>query len=374
MVMEHQAHMQRALELAEHGLGRVSPNPMVGAVMLDAHGSVAGEGWHEGPGTPHAEVMALAAAGDRARGGTAVITLEPCDHTGRTGPCTEALLAAGVTRVIAAVSDPNPLVNGAGFERLRAAGVDVRVGLAADEARTLNRAFERHVTTGLPFVTLKMASSLDGKSAAADGTSKWITGPEARSDVQRLRAWADAVAIGSGTALSDDPSLTLRDAAYIGARPPLRILLDSTGRVPPRGHLFDGTAPTLVATTDRTPDTQLLAWERAGADVLICDRGPDDRVSLPVLMRDLGKRDIQALLLEGGATIAWGAVAENVVDELVLYLAPKLVGGADAPSVLSGTGFAPITQALQLDLISAEPIGPDLKVVARVHRNHRGAR
>lgn len=372
--MEDKAHMHRALQLAERGLGRVSPNPMVGAVIVAPDGTVVGEGWHEGPGTPHAEVMALVAAGDRAHAGTAVLTLEPCNHIGRTGPCTEALLTAGITHVIAAVSDPNPLVNGSGFERLRAAGVDIRVGLAVDEARILNRAFERHVTTGLPFVTLKMASSLDGKSAAADGTSKWITGIAARSDVQRLRAWADAVVIGSGTALADDPSLTLRDPEYADARPPLRVLVDSTGRVPAQGHLFDPTARTLVATTDRTPDARLREWEGAGADVLTCDRGSDDRVSLAALMRDLGKRDIQGLLLEGGATIAWGAVAEDIVDEIVLYLAPKLVGGTEAPSVLSGTGFAPITEALQLDLTSAERIGPDLKVVARVHRDHRGAR
>ena len=372
--MEDKAYMNRALQLAVRGLGRVSPNPMVGAVIVAPDGTIVGEGWHEGPSTPHAEVMALAAAGDRARAGTAVVTLEPCNHTGRTGPCTESLIAAGVTRVIASVADPNPLVNGSGFERLRAAGIDVHVGLEADEARTLNRAFERHITTGSPFVTLKMASSLDGKSAAADGSSKWITGDEARADVQRLRAWADAVAIGSGTALADDPSLTLRDPAYEDARPPVRVLVDSTGRVPPRGHLFDDAAPTLVATTERASDTRLREWEGAGADVLICDRGSEDRVCLSALMRDLGKRDIQGLLLEGGATIAWGAVAEGIVDEVVLYLAPKLVGGAGAPSVLSGTGFAPITEALQLDLTSAERIGPDLKVVASVHRDHRGVR
>jgi diaminohydroxyphosphoribosylaminopyrimidine deaminase/5-amino-6-(5-phosphoribosylamino)uracil reductase len=318
--------------------------------------------------------MALAAAGGRAHGGTAVLTLEPCNHTGRTGPCTEALLAAGVTRVVAAVADPNPLVNGTGFQRLRTAGLDVRVGLEADRASVLNRAFERHVTTGLPFVILKMASSLDGKTAATDGTSRWITGPDARADVQRLRAWADAVVIGSGTALADDPSLTLRDAAYAGARPPLRVVVDSSGRIPARGHLFDGGVPTSVATTDRAPDGRLREWESAGIEVLVCDRGADDRVSLPALMRDLGKRDIQGVLIEGGATFAWGAVAEDIVDEVVLYLSPTLIGGAGAPTVLSGSGFAPITEALQLDLTSAERIGPDLKVVARVHGDHRGAR
>ena len=372
--MEDKAHMHRALQLAQRGLGRVSPNPLVGAVILASDGAVVGEGWHEGPGTPHAEVMALSQARDRAVGGTAFVTLEPCDHTGRTGPCTEALVDAGVARVFAAISDPNPLVNGAGIERLRSAGLDVHVGLQAEDAQTLNRMFIRHVSTGLPFVTLKMASSLDGKSAAADGSSRWITGVQARADVQRLRAWADAVAIGSGTALADNPSLTLRDPDYADAHPPLRILVDSTGRVPAQGHLFDDAALTLVATTERAPQVRMREWEAAGAEVLVCDSGTDQRVSLAALVQDLGKRDIQGLLLEGGATLAWGAVAAGILDEIVLYLAPKLVGGTDSPSVLSGTGFASIADALQLDLISAERIGPDLKVVASVYRDHRGDR
>ena len=372
--MEAKAHMHRALELAELGLGHVSPNPMVGALIVTPAGDVVGEGWHEGPGTAHAEVMALAAAGDRARGATAVVTLEPCNHTGRTEPCTEALIAAGIAAVVAATPDPNPLVNGSGFDRLRAAGLNVQVGFEAEEARTLNRAFERHVTAGLPWVTLKMASTLDGKTAARDGTSRWITGAAARSDVQRLRAWADAAVIGSGTALADDPSLTLRDPAFARARSPMRVLVDSSGRVPPRGHLFDTAAPTLVATTGRTPDVRLREWEAAGAQVLMCDAAPEGRVSLAGLMAQLGKRDVQGVLLEGGSTIAWGAVSEGVVDEVVLYLAPKLLGGSGAPSVLSGEGFAPISEALQLDLTSAEPIGSDLKVVARVHRDHRGTR
>ncbi len=372
--MEAKAHIHRALQLAERGLGHVSPNPMVGALIVTPAGDVVGEGWHEGPGTPHAEVMALAAAGDRARGATAVVTLEPFNHIGRTGPCTEALIASGITSVVAATPDPNPLVNGSGFDRLRAAGLDVQVGPGAEAAKHLNRAFERHVTAGLPWVTLKMASTLDGKTAATDGTSRWISGAEARSDVQRLRAWADAVIIGSGTALADDPSLTLRDPALAHALSPLRVLVDSSGRVPPRGHLFDAAAPTLIATTDRTPDRRLREWEAAGSEVLLCDAAPNGRVSLAGLMSHLGKRDLQGVLLEGGSTIAWGAVAEGVIDEVVLYVAPKLLGGADAPSVLSGQGFAPIGQALQLDLTSAEPIGPDLKVVARVHRDHRGAR
>jgi diaminohydroxyphosphoribosylaminopyrimidine deaminase / 5-amino-6-(5-phosphoribosylamino)uracil reductase len=371
--MEDQAHMYRALQLAERGLGRVSPNPMVGAVVVAPDGTVVGEGWHEGPGTAHAEVMALAAAGDLARGGTVIVTLEPCDHVGRTPPCTDALIESGVRKVVAAMADPNPIVNGSGFAHLREAGIEVEVGVEAARAAELNRAFVRHATTGLAFVTLKMASSLDGKSAAADGTSRWISGPAARADVQRLRAWADAVVIGSGTALADDPSLTLRDPDLADARQPLRVVADSTGRVAPTGRLFDGSAATVIATTDRAPVDRVRAWEEAGADVMVCDRGSDDRVSLSSLVRDLGKRDVQGILIEGGASLAWGAVREAVIDDVVLYLAPKLVGGVAAPSVVGGSGFAPIGQALELDLSSAERLGPDLKVVARVHRDHRRA-
>ncbi|MEA2521664.1 MAG: diaminohydroxyphosphoribosylaminopyrimidine deaminase, partial [Actinomycetota bacterium] len=312
--MELKTHMDRALHLAEHGIGRVSPNPMVGAVIVTSEGAVVGEGWHEGPGTPHAEVMALGLAGERARGATAVVTLEPCSHTGRTGPCTESLIAAGIAEVVAATVDPNPLVNGSGFDRLRAAGVRVSVGLSAEAALSLNRSFVRHVSTGLPWVTMKMASTLDGKSAATDGSSKWITGTEARSDVQRLRAWADAVVIGSGTALTDNPSLTLRDPRYARSRSPLRVVVDSTGRVPGDGHLFDTSAPTLVATTERASEATVRNWESAGAEVLVCDAVAEGRVSLAALIAHLGKRDVQGILLEGGATLAWGAVVEQVID------------------------------------------------------------
>lgn len=361
--------MQRALGLAERGWGRVSPNPMVGAVVV-RDGSVVGEGWHEGPGSPHAEVMALDEAGDEARGATVYVTLEPCDHTGRTGPCTHALTRAGVRKVVAAAGDPNPVVGGRGFARLRASGIEVETGTLEAEAHSLNRAFERHVVTGLPSVTLKMASSLDGKAAAADGSSRWITGPPARSDVQRLRAWADAVVVGAGTALADDPALTLRQEPWLRARPPLRVVVDAVGRVPPSGRLFDDTAPTLVATTDLTPERRVRSWTEAGAEVLALDRGPGG-VLLPALARALGKRDVQAVLVEGGPTLAWSFVEAALVDRVVVYLAPVLVGGAAAPGVLMGTGFAPITEALGVEVTSVERMGNDLKVEADVHGDRR---
>ena len=359
--------MRRALELAERGWGRVSPNPMVGVVR---DGRVVGEGWHEGPGLPHAEIMALREAGaDAARGATVVCTLEPCDHTGRTAPCTQALIEAGVARVVAATGDPNPLVDGAGFARLRAAGIEVVVGPLAAEARRLNESFERHVMTGLPFVTLKSAATLDGKTAAADGSSKWITGEAARADVQRLRAGADAIVVGSRTVIADDPALTVRDPAFADARPPLRVVVDSRGAIAADARLFDGAAPTVVATSERAPSARVAEWTAAGAGGLTLDLDASGGVSLLGLMTTLGKRDVQGVLVEGGATLAWSVVRDGLADKVVLYVAPRLVGGVKAPGVLGGPGFAPIAESLALEFSAITRLGPDLKVEAYVYRD-----
>jgi diaminohydroxyphosphoribosylaminopyrimidine deaminase/5-amino-6-(5-phosphoribosylamino)uracil reductase len=364
--VDREGHMRRALELAARGWGRVSPNPMVGCVLARA-GRVVGEGWHEGPGTEHAEAMAVRLAGSQAAGATAYVTLEPCSHHGLTPPCSRALIDARVAAVVAAAGDPNPIVDGRGFRALRDAGVRVEEGLFAQEAERANVAFRTHVTTGRPFVVLKMAASLDGKAAARDGSSEWITGEAARADVQRLRAWADAVVVGSGTALADDPSLTVRDEMYASARPPLRVIVDATGRVPGEGRAFDAAAPTLVATTDLVPDGRRQAWIDAGADVMMLDRDGAGGASLPGLVEGLGKRDVQGVVIEGGPTLAWSAIRDGVVDEVVLYVAPRLVGGSEAPGWLGGDGFAPLERAAPVRITSVEAIGDDLKVVADVH-------
>jgi len=361
--------MRAALALAERGWGRVSPNPMVGAVVLTSAGHVVGEGWHEGPGSAHAEAVALAAAGEGARGATIVVTLEPCDRWGRTPPCTEALIAAGVARVIVAATDPNLGQDAPGLRALRAAGIEVRVGLLEAEARRLNAAFEEHVRTGRPFVILKSAATLDGKTAAADGTSRWISSEGARADAHRLRAWADAVIVGSGTALEDDPALTVRDEILGAARPPLRVLVDSTGRVPASGRLFDDAAPTLVATTDHAPEDRVKRWEAARADVAVLEHDSAGGVSLGALLDHLGKRDVQGVLVEGGATLAWSFVRDGLVDRVVLYIAPKLLGGAAAPGIVMGEGFSPVDEAMGLDFERVEHVGPDLRVEADVHRD-----
>jgi diaminohydroxyphosphoribosylaminopyrimidine deaminase/5-amino-6-(5-phosphoribosylamino)uracil reductase len=258
--VDDEAYLERALGLAERGRGLTSPNPLVGAVVV-AEGRILGEGFHEGPGLPHAEIVALEEAGDGARGATLYTTLEPCDHFGRTPPCTAAIVGAGIARVVSAMGDPNPVVDGRGFAALEAAGIEVRTGVLAQEAARQNEAYVKHVRTGLPFVTWKMAASLDGKVASRDGTSRWITGEAARADVHRLRAAADAILVGAGTALVDDPSLTVRDPGYRG-RPPLRVLVDARGRVPETGHLFDQAAPTMVATTGAAPRERREAWTK----------------------------------------------------------------------------------------------------------------
>ncbi len=357
--------MRRALELAALGRGLVSPNPMVGAVVV-RDGRVVGEGWHEGPGMPHAEARALDAAGTLARGATIYCSLEPCDHVGRTPPCTSAIIEAGVVRAIVAAGDPNPLVDGRGFDRLRASGIEVVDGVLEDASRRLNAAFERHVVSGLPLVTLKSAASLDGKTAATDRSSRWITGEAAREDAHRLRAASDAIVVGAGTVVDDDPALTVRDPSYRG-RPPLRVVVDASGRVPLDARVFDDSAPTLVATTGRAPRGVVDAWTAAGADVESFDPDETGGVCLPDLLAHLGKRDVQGVLLEGGATLAWSFVEQRLIDRVVLYLAPKLVGGADAPGILMGDGFAPIGRAAELRIVSVERIGDDLKVEADVH-------
>jgi diaminohydroxyphosphoribosylaminopyrimidine deaminase/5-amino-6-(5-phosphoribosylamino)uracil reductase len=382
--------MRRAVALAEGGRGTTSPNPMVGAVLV-RDGRVVGEGFHEAAGRAHAEAVALAAAGALAEGATCYVTLEPCVHHGRTPPCVEALLAAGVPRVVVAVADPDPRVAGAGLERLRAAGVRVTIGVGAEEAAEQNAAYLTHRRLGRPRVTLKAAASLDGKVAAPDGSSQWITGPAARADAHRLRAEADAVCVGAGTALADDPRLTVRLPGY-GGRQPLRVLVDAAGRVGAGGHLFDGEAPTLVATTPAVPGAAVDAWKAAGAEVLILPevwhgsggsgrRGPGNpdgvprsigarsappvgRVDLGELARALGARGVLELLVEGGPRLQASLWAAGLADRLVWYLAPLAIGGDRAPGLLGGDGAATLAAARRLRLAAVDRVGDDLRMVA----------
>jgi diaminohydroxyphosphoribosylaminopyrimidine deaminase/5-amino-6-(5-phosphoribosylamino)uracil reductase len=330
------AAMRLALALGSAALGSTSPNPPVGCVLLDRAGAVVGQGHTSPAGGPHAEVVALTAAGPAAAGGTAVVTLEPCDHTGRTGPCTRALLAAGVARVVYAVPDPTPLAAG-GAARLAAAGVDVAAGLLREDAeRGALEPWLGSVRAGRPFVTWKYAATLDGRVAAADGTSRWITGPDARADVHRLRAEVDAVLAGSGTVLADDPQLTARRPdGGPAARQPLRVVLDRGRRVPPTARVFDDAAPTLVLDS------------------------PDPAAALAAL----AGRGVVSVLLEGGPTLAGAFVAAGCVDRVIGYVAPALLGAG--PQALGGAGIGTIAGARRLRLDDLKLIGTDLRLTAR---------
>jgi diaminohydroxyphosphoribosylaminopyrimidine deaminase / 5-amino-6-(5-phosphoribosylamino)uracil reductase len=347
--------MRRAIALAARGLGHTSPNPVVGCVILDADGRIAGEGWHQRAGGPHAEVHALRAAGERARGGTAVVTLEPCNHTGRTGPCAQALLDAGIARVVYAVADPNAKAAG-GAATLAAAGAAVETGLLAEEAAAVNEAWLTSMRRGRPFVLWKYAATLDGRSAAADGTSRWITSAESRADVHRLRAEADAVVVGSGTLRADDPHLAVRGPG--GARQPLRVVLDSKATIAPGARVLDGTAPTLVAVAEDAPTLRL-----PGAETVRLPRaasGPG--LDIPALLGELHARGVRSVLLEGGPTLAGAFLAARAVDKVVGYLAPALLG-AGAPA-LADAGITTITRALRLELTDVTRLGPDLRLTA----------
>ncbi|MEU6048382.1 bifunctional diaminohydroxyphosphoribosylaminopyrimidine deaminase/5-amino-6-(5-phosphoribosylamino)uracil reductase RibD [Streptomyces griseus] len=347
--------MRRAITLAARGLGSTSPNPVVGCVITDAAGDLVGEGFHQRAGGPHAEVHALRAAGERARGSTAYVTLEPCNHTGRTGPCAQALLAAGISRVVYAVGDPNPQATGGG-DTLRAAGVRVEQGLLADEAEAGNAAWLTSVRLGRPYVLWKYAATLDGRIAAADATSRWITSPEARADVHRLRAEADAVLVGSGTARTDDPQLGVRGVD--GATQPLRVVVDTNASaVRPGARVLDATAPTLVAVAEDAPADHLPE-----AAVLRLPRAAGRGLDLDALLAALHERGVRSVLLEGGPTLAGAFVAAGKVDKVVGYLAPVLLGAG--PAALADAGISTISGALRLDVTETVPIGPDLRITA----------
>ncbi|MEU9205972.1 bifunctional diaminohydroxyphosphoribosylaminopyrimidine deaminase/5-amino-6-(5-phosphoribosylamino)uracil reductase RibD [Streptomyces sp. NPDC048332] len=348
--------MRRAIALAARGLGSTSPNPVVGCVILDATGRPVGEGYHQRAGGPHAEIHALRAAGEKARGGTAYVTLEPCNHTGRTGPCAQALVEAGVARVVYAVGDPNPQATG-GADTLRAAGIAAGQGLLAEEAEAVNAAWLTSVRLGRPHVTWKYAATLDGRIAAADATSRWITSAQSRADVHRLRAEADAVVAGSGTARTDDPQLGVR--GIDGAVQPLRVVVDTAATaVRPGARVLDGTAPTLIAVADDA-DARHLPVE----SVLRLPRAADGPgLDLPALLAALHGRGVRSVLLEGGPTLAGSFVASGLVDKVVGYLAPVLLGAG--PAALADAGISTIAEALRLDVTETEHIGPDLRITA----------
>ncbi len=351
--------MARALQLAERGQWTTRPNPRVGCVLVN-QGDVVGEGWHERAGQPHAEVHALRQAGERARGATAYVTLEPCSHHGRTPPCAEALARAGVARVVAAMEDPNPRVAGRGMRHLQAAGIQTASGLMQDQAQGLNAGFCRRMTSGMPYVRIKLAASLDGRTAMASGESRWITGPESRADVHRLRARSCAVITGAGTVLADDPALTVRDVPGAGAVPaPLRVVLDSRLRISPDAQMLQGGGPVVIYTASR--DAALAeALMRRGARVESIAR--DGRIPLQRVLELLAASQINEVLVEAGPTLAGAFLAEDLVDELWLYQAMHLMGHAARP-LLSLPGLDRMDQRRPLRLQDVRAMGNDLRLI-----------
>lgn len=371
-------YMARALELAERALGVSSPNPAVGAVVVK-EGRIVGEGWTKPPGQGHAEVVALERAGPAARGATLYVTLEPCCHYGRTPPCTDAIIRAGIRTVHMAMIDPSPWVAGGGRRALEAAGITTIVGEHEAEARRLNESYFKYVATGLPFVTVKWAMTLDGKIATHTGDSRWVTGPRARARVARLRARSDAVLVGVGTVLLDDPQLTVRrdgfgvdvaeELADLPARQPLRVVLDSQARTPPTARIVSPDLPghTLVLVTDRAPVERVERLRATAAEVLVVPEH-DGRVHPRAALRLLAERSITSVLVEAGGTLVATLLECGVVDKICAFVAPKIIGGATAPTPVEGIGCPAMYQALPVHDLRVERIGDDLLLEGYVSR------
>ena len=361
--MSDAVFMRRALEVAERARGLTSPNPLVGAVIV-RDGRIVGEGAHLRAGGPHAEITALAAAGDAARGATLYCTLEPCDHHGRTGPCAPAVIAAGITRVVAALTDPNPLATG-GRARLSAAGVTVEIGLLADEAERQNRAWLTAMREGRPHVTLKAAATLDGKIADVHGGSKWITGEPARLHAHRLRAESDAIVVGITTALHDDPALTVR-LPEPWPREPYRVVLDTAARLGSDARLIHAGTPAraLIAVGVEAPVERVAALERAGATVLRCPTR-EGRVDLGAVLARLAELEVRAVLVEGGGETHAAFLDAGVVDRVALFLAPLLLGGREAPGTVGGHGRE-LKSAVRLGPLELTRLGDDVLLEADV--------
>jgi diaminohydroxyphosphoribosylaminopyrimidine deaminase/5-amino-6-(5-phosphoribosylamino)uracil reductase len=410
--------MQRALRLAARGIGRTNPNPAVGAVIV-AGDQVVGEGYHQQAGGPHAEVFALEAAGAQAAGAAMYVTLEPCSHHGRTPPCVDAVIAAGIKRVVVAVQDPNPQVNGQGVAKLREAGITVEVGLCEKEARQLNAPFIKHIITGLPLVSLKAAMSLDGKIATRTGESQWITGEKARAYGHTLRAQHDAVMAGIGTVLADNPRLTARRENPTPYPPPrkqrggteerkapLRIIVDSNARTPLNAALLTADSrPPVIAVAEGTPEERIEALQEAGAEVWVIAPHPlstspqarrgeivgqelascpatdwkgelmgqeasscptESRVDLNALMKRLGEQQIQSVLVEGGGTLASALLAAGLADRVYFFLAPIIIGGQAAPGPIGGDGIAKLAEVWRLTNLKVRRMGEDVLISGEI--------
>jgi diaminohydroxyphosphoribosylaminopyrimidine deaminase/5-amino-6-(5-phosphoribosylamino)uracil reductase len=348
--------MARALELALKGFGQVSPGPLVGCVVVSTTGEIVGEGFYLFESVKHAETIALAVAGEKARGGTAYVSLEPHAHHGRTPPCTDALIAAGIKRVVAPIEDLNPKVSGKGFAHLRATGIEVETGLLRDEATQVNEAYLHYMSTGLPFVHLKLAVSLDGKIATRTGDARWITGPDSRARAHELRHRYDAILIGAGTAVTDDPLLVDR-SGLPRRRPLVRVVLDEAMRLSPKSQLATTTSQGAVVVFGRADEPGARQLESQGVEIVNSKRG-----DLPGVLRELGNRSLQSVLVEGGAGIAGEFVDAGLVNKVTFFIAPKIIGGTAAPSAVGGMGVEMMSGALELERTKVVQHGEDIEI------------
>jgi len=361
-------HMQRALELAVEGRGRVEPNPMVGCLVVQG-AEIIGEGWHRRFGKPHAEIEALKLAGERAAGGTMVVTLEPCCHQGKTPPCTKAVIAAGIRRVVIAQRDPFPQVAGGGVAELEAAGIEVEIGLLEDEARRLNAPYLKLLETGRPWVIAKWAMTLCGKIATRSGESRWISCPQSRAIVHELRGRVDAIIVGGATARLDDPLLTTRleDPQAVPSRTALRVVLDTRGSISSESQLLRtaGETPVLVAVGEESADDDRQRLQAAGCEVFVCQgQSPDER--LDALLLEFGRRRMTNVLVEGGGRLLGSLFDAGHIDEVHAFIAPKIIGGANAPSPVAGTGLGEMLRAAKLAEPAIRQVGEDVYVCGRV--------
>lgn len=354
------SYMKRALTVARKGIGRTAPNPSVGCVIVK-DGKIIAEGWHKKAGGPHAEIHALQQAGEAARGADVYVTLEPCCHTGKTPPCSSALIAAGVKRVVAAMADPNPLVSGGGLLALRQAGIETHCGILETEARAINRAFIKHVSTGRPHVTYKCAMTLDGKIATVTGESRWISCETSRRFVHRLRTQCDAVMVGVDTIITDDPQLTVR---HVRGKSPLRVIVDSTLRTPMSVQVLSTSLAkkTLIATVETNPSMH-LRYQQSGAIILVC-KELNGKVDLMDMLKQLGTRGIQSVLLEGGSRLAGEALRQGLIDECLFFYAPKVIG-SDGFSPFAITGITSMDKSFTFAQIGVRQLGTDIVISAR---------
>ena len=356
--MNEEAYMRRALRLARRGWGKVMPNPMVGTVIVKG-GKIISEGYHRRPGERHAEIVALEKIGRRASGCTMYVNLEPCAHYGRTPPCVERIIVAGVKRVVIAMKDPNPLVCGKGIRKLRKAGIHTEVGLLQEEAESLNEMFIKFIKKGVPFVIVKAAMTLDGKIATAGGSSKWISGEKARKFSHKLRSGVDGILVGINTVIRDDPQLNVR---YWGSlRHPRRIIVDSRCRIPLNAGVFSEGADVIIATCLDCPRGKKEKLQKMGAEVLMF-KGSDGKVDLTELVNELGERGVTSLLIEGGGEIIASALSCGIVDKLFFFIAPKIAGGRRAPTPVEGEGVGNISEAIVVSRMKIRHLGEDILV------------